>query len=335
MSQVSLYAVQDSIQELLDDLIPIETTMNTQIISQLDDHMVQACRDLYAFIMRLYTDMRVNPTEYGLLSDDKEACGRALALLHSFVWQRIPDGELMTDSRIWISGFLKNDSHLLGNVKTPFQIQERLNFLQRCGLHIEYEENGAFVANPEYPLMLLPLQKLRQAAKKNYAGSVVYHNCEFRLITNPKYQPTIADIIYNRVSPETEKLLLQLDLYAREKNFKPECRVKECIYYRYKSKRIMTITVRRHLVYILINIGDIDHINGMPYTDDFKTFIKKNMGYCTNCFSHHGGGKKVILFGKQVSVCGHESLKVRNPKPIQLDYITQAIDFGHDALGCV
>jgi len=333
MSQAPLHAIQNAIQELLDDLIPIEITLNAETTSQLDSRMVQSCRDLYAFITHLYTDIYNNPAEYGLLSDDKEARGRALALLHGFVWQRIPDGELMSDAFVWIPGFERNINHHLGKAKTPLSVQERLAFLQRCGLHIEYKADGACVTNSEYPNMFLPLQKLRQAAKKNYAGSVVYHNCEFRLIANPKYQPTLADIMYNRVSPETEALLLRLDAYARERKLKPECRVKECIYYRYKGKRVMTVTVRRHLVSILIDIGDVGHINQMPYSDDFKRFIKKNMGYCTNCFPHHGGGKKVMLFGKQVGVCGHESLNVKNPKPDQFDDIAQAIDFGCEAIG--
>lgn len=335
MRQESLHSIQNAMQTLMDDLIPLEVTLNPETTSQLDSHMVQSCKELYSFITRLYTDIYNNPSEYGLLIDDKETRDRALGFL-GFIWEGIPDGELINDSLVWIPGFIQKISHHKGANKlfrkTPYSARQRLEFMQRCGLRIEEKEGGAYVTNAEYPRMFLPLQKLRQAAKKNYTGSVVYHNCEFRLIANPKYQPTIADIMYNRVSPETEELLLWLDAYVREKKFKPECRVKECIYYRYKGKRVMTITVRRNLVYVLIHIGDIDHINQMPYSDDFTAFIKRNMSYCTNCFSHHGGGKKIMLFGKQIGVCGHEWLKVINPKPNQFDYITQAIDFGRDVV---
>jgi hypothetical protein len=323
---------KDTIQEWLNDLIPLEITINTETISKLDSRMVQACKELYAFIARLYNDMYHNPTEYGLIGENKEIFDRALGVLHSFIWQMIPDGELMSDSLVWIPDFEQKINHHKGIAKlfskTPFSMRQRLNLLQHCGLHIEDKEDGACVTNSEYPNMFLPLQSLRQKKKKNYAGSVIYQNCEFRLIANPKYQPTLADIMYNRTSPETEDLLHRLDAYAKERKFIPENRVKECIYYRYKDKRIMTITVRRNLVYILIDIGDIDHINQMQYSSDFKEFIKKNMGYCTNCFPHHGGGKKVTLFDKQVGVCGRESLNVKNLKPNQFEYITQALDFG-------
>ena len=336
MSQESLEIIKKSIQVWLDDLIPIEITLKAETVLQLDSHMMQACKELYAFITHLYTDMCDYPDEYGLLNEDKETRGRALGVLHAFIWQGIPDGELMNDSLVRIPNFEQKINHHKGNVKlfnkTPFSMRQRLDFLQRCGLYIENKGADAYITNSEYPNMFLPLQKLRQASKKNYAGSVVYHNCEFRLISNPKYQPTLYDIMYNRTSSETEELLLQLDAYAKERRFKPECRVKECIYYRYKGKRIMTVTVRRNLVYVLIDIGDIDHINQISYTDNFKTFIEKNMHYCTNCFAHHGDGKKITLFGNQVGVCGRESLNVRNPKSSQIDYITQAINYGCDVV---
>ena len=334
MNQEAFNIVQNSIQELISNIIPVEITLSAETISGLDDHMVQACRDLYAFITRLYTDIYNNPGEYGLLCDDKETSSRALSVLLRFIWEGLPDGELINDTIVWISDYEQKINNHKGNVKlfsnTPYSMVERIDFLQRCGLCIEKKENDTYITNPEYPTMFLPLQKLRQAAKKNYAGSVVYQHCEFRLIYNPKYQPTLLDIMHNRTSQEAEELLLRLDAYAKDKKFKPECRVKECIYYRYKGKRVMTITVRRNLIYILVDIGDANHINQMPYPDDFKVFIKKNMGYCTNCLPHHGGGKKVMLFGKQVGVCGYESLKIRNPKSSQFDYIAQAIDYGCD-----
>ena len=333
-NQEALRDVQNSLQELINDLIPIEITLNAETASKLDNAMVQSCKELHVFITHLYADIYNNPDEYGLLIDDKETRNRALGFL-GFIWERIPDGELINDSLVWIPDFEQQINHHKGVskliAKTPYSGRQRLNFMQRCGLHIEEKEGGAYVTNINYPHMFLSLQKLRQAAKKHYAGSVVYRNCEFRLLANPKYQPTLTDIMHNRVSSETRELLLQLDEYARVRKLKPECRVKECIYYRYKSKRVLTITVRRHSTSILIDIGDIDRINQHPYTKDFKAFIKKNMGYCTNCFPHHGGGKEVMLFGKQVGVCGRESLNIKNPKPSQYENIVQAIDFACDA----
>ncbi|MCL2604161.1 MAG: hypothetical protein FWD90_06755 [Defluviitaleaceae bacterium] len=333
MNQEAILDVQHSTQELMNDLIPIEITLNAETTSKLDSLMIQSCRELHAFITHLYTDIYDNPDDYGLLIDDKETRNRAFGFLN-FVWEGIPDGELINDSLVWIPGFAKKINHHKGInkllAKTPYSVRQRLDFMQRYGLHIEEKEGGAYITNTEYPHMFLSLQKLRQAAKKHYAGSVVYRNCEFRLLANPKYQPTLADIMHNRVSSETRDFLFQLDAYAREQKLKPEYRVKECIYYRYKGKRVLSITIRRYSVSILIDIGDIDRINKQPYPDDFKAFVKKNMGYCTHCFPHHGGGKKVVLFGKQVGVCGRESLNIKNPKPSQFENIVQAIDFGCD-----
>ena len=335
MNQEALRDVQSALQEMIDDIIPVAITLNAETASKLAPPIMQSCRELHAFISHLYADIYNNPDAYVLLIDDKETRDRAFGFL-GFVWEAIPDAELINDTLVWMPGFAQkiNDHKGVNKLldKTPYSRRQRLDFMQRCGLYIEEKEDGAYITNAEYPHMFLSLHKLRQAAKKHYAGSVVYRNCEFRLLANPKYQPTLADIMLNRVSSETRALLLRIDAYARERKCKPECRVKECIYYRYKGKRIMTITVRRQLVYILMDIGNIDRINQMPYTDDFKAFIKKNMGYCTHCFPHHGGGKKVVLFGKQVGVCGRESLNVKNPTPSQYENIVQAIDFGCDAV---
>jgi len=336
MSQESTKAVQESMQKRLNDLIPIETSLNAETISQLGSYMVQACRELYDFITRLYTDIYNNPAEYGLLIDDKETRDRALGFL-GFVWEGIPDGELMSDSVVWIPNFNKNQHKGVEKLfsKTPFSGRQRLNFLERCGLFIEETKDGAYVTNIEYPNMFLPLQKLRQAAKKNYAGSNVYFNCEFRLIANPKYQPTLSDIVYNRTSPEMKDLLFKIDSYAKSKKFKTECRVKECIYYKYKGKRVFNIRVRRHEVHIEIGIGDLDRINRMEkiYSDGLMNFIKRNMNYCRNCFPHHGGGVPVTFFNKQVRICGGGAfLYIKNPTLGQFDYITQAINFGCDVI---
>jgi len=338
MNQETIHDIQNSIQDFINDLIPIEVTLNTETTSKLDSHMEQSCRDLHAFITCLYTDIYNNPDEYGLSIDDKETIGRAINDIRGFIWERIPDGELINDSLVWIADYEQKINHHKGVhkliAKTPYSSRQRLDFMKRCGLHIEEKEGGAYVTNTEYPHMFLSLQKLRQAAKKHYAGSVVYRNCEFRLLAYPKYQPTLTDIMHNRVSSETRELLLRLDAYAKERRLKPECRVKECIYYRRKGKRVLTIIVRRHSTSILVDIGDIDEINQQTYADDFKAFVKKNMGYCINCFPHHSGGKKIVLFGKKVCVCGRESLNIKNPKLSQYENIVQAIGFGcGDACG--
>jgi len=335
MEQKKMSHVQNSIQEWIDDLIPIKTTLNDEIISKLDTHIVEACKKLHAFITRLYKDMYENPDKYGLNNNSEEITDRGLNVLYGFIWEGIPDGELINDTLVFIPDFNKKINHHKGINKlfnkTSYSMRERLNFLRRCGLLIEEKDGGAYVTNPEYPNIFLPLQKMRQASFKNYAGSVVYRNCEFRLIADQKYSPTLSDIMYNRTSQEMKNLLYKIDKYAEQNKFKTECRVKECIYYKYKGKRIFNIRVRRHEVHVEVGIGNLDHINQMfeSYSDEFKNFITKNMNYCRNCFSEHGGGNKVILFNKQIRICsGGPFLYIKNPLLCQFENIIKAIDFG-------
>jgi len=304
-----LERTQKQIQEWLDDLIPTEITLNEETQSKLDPEMIKACHELHAFISCLYNDMYHNPAEYGILHEDKETRERAASRIHQAIWERIPDMNFK-------------------NVNL-----EPLKALQRCGLYIEETDNEIKITNTKYPNMLLPLTKLRQAAKKNYAGSHVYNRCDFRLIANPKYQPTLDDITRNRTSPEMHTLLFQIDAYARAKNFRTECRVKECIYYKFKGKRLFNIRVRRDEVHVEIGIGKLEHINEMEavYPAEVRDFIRRNMNYCRNCFAHHNGGVEIVFFGKKVRICGGGPfLFIKNPKPENFGLITKAIDLGCD-----
>jgi len=64
--------VQNSIQEWIDDLIPIKTTLNDEIISKLDTYIIEACKKLHAFITRLYKDMYENPDKCELFIEEKD-----------------------------------------------------------------------------------------------------------------------------------------------------------------------------------------------------------------------------------------------------------------------
>ena len=330
------------IQEWLVDLIPLEVSLKGESISQLDDHMIKACKELHAFITKLYTDMRDNPGEYDLIHENEEVVGRAMGVLRGFIWEMIPDGELMGDNIVWIRDFEQKANHHKGIAKlfskTAYSVRQRLNFLERCGLHIEENAEGAYVTNTLYPNIFLPLFTLRKANErtksggwKNYAGFCVYKNCEFRLVADPMFKPTLEDVMYNRVSPDMKNVLLKIDEYAKQNNLKAESHVGECIYYMLKGKRIFNIRVRRHEVHVEISIGSIERINEMLviYSEDFINFIRKNMNYCRNCFPHHGGGNEVSLFGKKIRICsGGADLFIKNPMSCQFENIMQAIDFG-------
>jgi hypothetical protein len=339
---------------------PIEISLADT--DRLSPEILISCREYFAFILNMFSEMYENPLKWGMNAGEYEAFldGKK----ENAVKRKFPDkvNELRSKTNNSVPAYMEllrlsaecgiaNETGLfipnskykdikkrfdkqtapkIKNIYNDISYKTRMDALAGAGLIITEKDDGAVITSEKYPGMFLAMSELaKRVINVKTFGEHNFYNTDFRQLRSD-YNPVYEDIV-RILSPEKRKISDKIHALAKEIKLRGSCTTYWKINYSYKGMKVMCIdTCEWPNFRVGINgsnygnNGYLDLIAGQG--DEFVRYFMRHMNYCKACSTSHIGGFKEVL-GRKVRLCGHPSFGIANPKEEDLYYIEKFIEF--------
>lgn len=344
-------------------LTPLQKSLNN--VENVDSEMVDSCREYFNFIIKMYSHMYQNPTEYGMNAGEYDAFlnnkkengvkrkfpSKTLELrsktyncvhgyLHLLFYLgdkgRVENNQLiiMKDDYDEIKSVF--DLTLAPNKKSIFNdipFNTRLNALKQLGLVISENECGAYVISENFPNMLTALCKLAKSVDtvKTF-GKEGFFSLEYRQIWN-NHKPDYFDIT-NPITDESRQVADELNHYLKSVKAHPSITTFWKANYKYKGVFVFSLdTSWSELNIRVVCVYGLDEqalalFNKLAeeLNSDEQQYLLRHLNYCKGCSTSHDGGWFVNILGKRKRVCGGLGIMVKNPGSQDIAYIKKFIN---------
>lgn len=312
------------------------TTLDRSLADIKDEELKFSCKEYYAYVMELFSDMYAHPEEYGMpvLELEKFLNGKKL----NGMKQKFPsktksliaktrncaERYLQTLCRIAYMGVLKGDKLILSgedltaiekavNTSTsPISLKKRLEAFTLTGLiskENDKDSSTISIHSTNHPKMFPAMIALAKKTKGTYSGFnfFLFLKTDFRNI-NKNYHPTAEDY-FAPLAVERKKIGLQIHKLALDLGFKIDISTFFKVNYKYKGAQVMLIDTKDNTLDIRITeVYSWD--NQTVFTDlldkqsdEMKHYADRHLWRCTACATTHVG-TMIEFLGKHNRVCG-------------------------------
>lgn len=285
-------------------IMPLEFTVDGELMKDVNEDIKEACRQLYAYTYRL-REMFDKEREKLYLDIIPE-------LLNSLNFFAVNLVECKQDDDMFFLCSQQEMAKLLGGYqqinlkklsKNGVYFGDRIDSLIHLGYLVTFDDNNYKIVNTKYPLMFKALRLLKEAAEKqprNF-GQYMIVCLDFRIIANPKYLQTCEDIIVLMYPDEMKKGAFELCNYAKELKLSAKPYMSDGIHFTYKGKVVASLHRNEFRIKIRTEKDANEMINLMD--DEQRKFFYKHLKFCNHCTPSHKNGFQFVLQDKTVRLC--------------------------------
>ena len=194
----------DSIIELKKRILPLEITLDSEMMLCVSDDIKNACRQLYDYKINLYNCIISNPERYFLNIEERMLNAYGFFVEKLVVFEENSNGNFVLsehDFDLCLEGHHKVINKILK--KNNITFSDKIAPLSDLGWDFSQSNSDEYIiSNPTYPQIMLaarPFVKLAKKAKGNYYHYFI-RSLDYRILTKPTHLQTVNDII--RLLPE-------------------------------------------------------------------------------------------------------------------------------------